>query len=201
MKLLFPRPTHFFASLIVCAATLFLAPYEGIAKSKTRYIQVDPVEYSGFHTEDLKKAFRSVYATLDRLADERFGPQSGNYQRIRRSVPVKVQMVRSGNYTPYEFDMQVFQTAELQQIRDTKGSLWTRYTASDPTRLRRAKTDWHLMFRAFVGLDREASTAEEPRFYYQWQISDLYANEVLAKGKEPLRAKNPAALRLTPETR
>jgi len=195
-----PRPTRFLAALLACAATLFLTASEGIAKRNTRYIRVDPVEHSGFDTEDLKKAFHAVYVALDKIADGRFGPESGNYQRIRLSVPVKVQMVRSSNHTPYEFDMQIFQTAELQQIRDTKGSLWTRYTASDPTRLRRAKTDWHLMFLAFVGLDREASTAEEPRFYYQWQISDLYANEVLAKGKEPLRARNPASLQLKPET-
>jgi len=197
----FPRPTHFFASLVIAAAALFLAACEGIPTSNTRYIRIDPVEHSGFNTDDLKQAFAAVYDTLDRLADGRFGPNSGNYQRIRRSVPVKVQMVGPSNHTPYQFDMQIFQAAELQQIRDTKGSLWTRYTASDPTRLRTAKTDWKLMFLAFVKLDRETSTAEEPRFYYQWQISDLYANEVLAKGKEPLRARNPAALRLNPETR
>jgi len=197
-----PRPTRFFALLLAYAAALFLAACDSVPTSNTRYIRVDPVEHSGFNTDDLKQAFASVYATLDRLADERFGPESGNYQRVRLSVPVKVQMVGPSNHTPYQFDMQIFQAAELQQVRDAKGSLWTRYTASDPTRLRRAKTDWKLMFRAFVGLDREVSTADEPRFYYQWQITDLFADgKVLAQGKEPLRAQNPATLRLKPETR
>jgi len=186
MKPLFPHPTHFLAALMVALAALFSTACEGIPKSTTRYIRIDPVEHSGFNTDDLKKAFAVVYATLDQLADERFGPQSGNYQRIRLSVPVKVQMVGASNHTPYQFDMQIFRAAELQQIRDKKGSLWTRYTASDPTRLRTAKTDWKLMFMAFVKLDREASTDDEPRFYYQWQLID---------------AQNPASLRLKPETR
>jgi len=196
-----PRPTHRLVALMVALAALFFTACDSIPTSNTRYIRIDPVEHSGFNTDDLKQAFAAVYATLDRLSDERFGPNSGNYQRIRRSVPVKVQMAHPSNHTPYQFDMQIFRAAELQQIRDTKGSLWTRYTASDPTRLRTAKTDWKLMFLAFVKLDREASTDDEPRFYYQWQLIELYADgKVLAKGKEPLRAQNPAALRLNPET-
>ncbi|KXU34426.1 hypothetical protein AXK12_00500 [Cephaloticoccus capnophilus] len=198
MKTPLTRPTRFLFALLACAAAFLLTAREGIAKSNTRYIRIDPVEHSGFDIDDLKKAFAAVSATLDKIADERFGPQSGNYQRLRRSVPVKVQVVDLSNHTPYEFEKVVLRGAQLQEIRDKKGSLWTRYTASDPTRLRWAKTDYKLMLLAHVGLDREASTEDDPRFYYQWRLSELFGDyKVVATGREPLRARDPATLRLS----
>jgi len=207
MKPQFPRPiTRFLAAFVACTASLFLGACDSIPTSNTRYIRVDPVEHSGFNTGDLKQAFASVYATFDQIADEHFGPESGNYQRIRLSVPVKIMMFGPNNFTPYEFEEVVLKSAQLQEIRDQRGSLWTRYAPNDPTRLRRAKTDLYLMFMSQIVLDKSASAesgeTSEPRFLYEWKIMKTGGDgTAIAQGKEPLRAQNPAALRLKPETR
>jgi len=203
-----PRPTCFLTALLVCAAPLFLTACDTLPVSpNSRQVAAiadatRDVHNSGFKVGDLLGAFRNVWFAIDGAANERFGPDSGNYQRVRRSVPVKVMMLSPSNQTPYEFDMETLERAQLRQIKDNKDSLWTRYGPSDPTRLRTAETDWKLMFRAYVALDRATSTAEEPRFLYKWKLTQLYADgKVVAQGEEPLRAQNPASLRLKPETR
>jgi len=208
MKPQFPRPTRFLAACVACAAALFLAACDTLPISpNSRQVAAiadatRDVSNSGFEVGDLLTAFRNIWFAIDGAANERFGPDSGNYQRVRRSVPVKVMMLSPSNQTPYEFDMGTLERAQLRQIKDNKDSLWTRYTPSDPTRLRTAETDWKLMFRAYVALDRATSTAEAPRFLYKWKLTDMDADgKVIAQGEEPLRAQAPASLRLKPETR
>jgi len=213
MKPQFPRPiTRFLAALVACTAALFLGACDTLPVSpNSRQVAATAdatrdVLNSGFKVGDLLSAFRNAWFAIDEVANERFGPDSGNYQRIRRSVPVKVMMFGPHNFTPYEFDEQTLKAAQLRQIKDNKNSLWTRYAPNDPTRLRTAKTDLRLMFMSQIVLDKSASAesgeTSEPHFLYEWKLMKTGGDgTAIAQGKEPLRAQNPATLRLKPETR
>jgi|GEM_PF-977754 len=212
MKPQLPRLIRFLAACAAGAAALFFAACDTLPISpNSRQVTaiadaIRDVHNSGFAVGDLLRAFRNAWFAIDGVANEHFGPDSENYQRIRRSVPVKVMMFGPHNFTPYEFDEQTLKAAQLRQIKDNKNSLWTRYAPNDPTRLRTAKTDLRLMFMSHIVLDKsasgESSETSEPRFLYEWKLIDMDADgRVVAQGKEPLRAQNPAALRLKPETR